>query len=185
MKAKPGTRGPRIRPRAGRRPAQARTVPPLSAQRRGEPRLAGTVARLCAPLRHRRSGMAGAGDARPVRRHDRESRSARTPTCTRPRCRARWRSSSDAACSRAAPTAKTCARRFFRLPRPAGQCIEEVAPHALDFARQADGNSVARTTAKRSITRWQQLTARSAELVAELGGHEMKMTTLERSQEIS
>ncbi len=52
--------------------AETRKIPALPAQRGGEPGLAGAVAGLCAALRHRRSGMAGAGDARPVRRHDRQ-----------------------------------------------------------------------------------------------------------------
>ena len=47
-------------------------------------------------------------------RHDRPRRSARTPTCTRPKCRARSRFWKSAGCWRAAPTATTCARRFCR-----------------------------------------------------------------------
>ena len=52
--------------------AETRAIPALSAQRRGEPRLASAVARLCAALPDRRAGMAGPGDARPIWRDDRQ-----------------------------------------------------------------------------------------------------------------
>ena len=59
-------------PAGQRRAASARRFPALSAQRGGEPGLAGAVENLCRTLRHRRAGMARTGDARRVREHDRQ-----------------------------------------------------------------------------------------------------------------
>ena len=93
--------------------AAARRFPAPPAQRAVQPGVAGAHPGL-RTIRYWNTGMAGAGHPGRERRDDRQGGRRPAPTCTRPRSRARWRSSSSASSSPAGPTAPTCAKSSCR-----------------------------------------------------------------------
>ena len=132
--------------------AEARGFPSLPAQRGGEPYLAGAFARLRATLPDRRAGMAGAGDARPVRGHDRKG--GRRPLAhAQDQGIARGRAPRKAPAPGAARQPRGHARGLPVAHRRRTGDVRGAGTACARLRTPPDGDSRPRKTAKRSTAR--------------------------------